>query len=123
MLLDPDIVFLYGVNGDRPNNWYEDPARAALSAVRNRRIYREPVAGSRFSGLVEFPLRLRWMAELMYTGSLRSELRGDFAGTYQDTYGYALNDEEISSALFMEDNLASAGYERFRPGRIRGSTD
>lgn len=112
--LDPDVVFIYGVNDTRPRDWYGDPALAALAAVRERRVYVEPVGGSRMSGPVEFPLRLRWMAEILYPVQLSRTLREEFRKTYAEVYGYTLTDRDLDVALKLTDNERSAGYDRFR---------
>ena len=111
--LDADMVFLYGVNNPSPSAWYAEPAFRSLRAVRNRRVYAEPIGGSRLSGLVELPLKVRWMAELLYPNQMPSRLREDFRKTYCDVYGYRLDDSALDKALRLTENSASGGYERF----------
>jgi iron complex transport system substrate-binding protein len=110
--LDPDMVFLYGVNNPSPSAWYAEPAFRSLRVVRNRRVYAEPIGGSRLSGLVELPLKLRWMAELLYPSGM-PRLREDFRKTYCDVYGFRLDDSALDKALRVTENSVSAGYERF----------
>src|SRR5262249_54355130 len=61
--LDPDVIFLSCCAGIRldPSDLFERPQFASLSAVRTRRVYKEPVGGNRMEGLVEDPLLMRWM--------------------------------------------------------------
>ena len=72
-----------------------------------------PELGQSVSDIIDYPLTLRWMAELLYpdrmTGSFRAQLRR----AYEDVYGYIPSDKEIDAILRTDVNSASIGYTRF----------
>ncbi len=59
------------------------------------------------------PLLQLWMAELLYPNELSETLREQFKATYQEIYHYAISDDDIDKAVFLKENISSAGYERF----------
>lgn len=117
LVLDPDIILLNsGPGDDLPQNIYTRPEWESLRAVRERRVYKMPVysyMNAVINAPVEDPLLLLWMAELFYPDKMPRKLRSEFKETYRNIYQYDISDEEIDSAIFLKENLCSAGYERF----------
>jgi iron complex transport system substrate-binding protein len=98
---------------DTPQTLYADPALQSLKAVRERRVYKQPAGAARMDGLVEWPLLLRWYAELLFPDRLPQTFRDDFKRAYRDAYHYSVSDRELDDMIFMNENRSSAGYLRF----------
>ena len=114
LLIDPDVILLAANPGDHTTMQEVvcRPEFRSLRAMRERRVYKLP-AHTYMNEPVEDPLLLRWMAEVFYPARMPLRLRDEYKETYQEVYGYAISDDEIDGAIFLEENLASAGYERF----------
>ncbi len=113
--LDPDTIFLSccAPLNDNPQTFYSEPVFQALKAVQNRRVYKQPSDGTRMDALVEWPLLLRWYAELLYSCELGRTFRDDFTRAYSQIYGITTSDDELNTILFMNENSLSANYWRF----------
>jgi len=114
MLLDPDGAFVLCdiSEDDCLKNIYSDLRYGAIRAVRNHKLYRVPVY-SFTNYFVEEPLLLRWCAEVLDPDVMPRRLREEYKETYQEVYHYSPSDDEIDKAIYMKENLQSAGYERF----------
>jgi iron complex transport system substrate-binding protein len=116
LALDPDVIFLnaIGLITEEPDTFYRQPVLRSIKAVRNQRIYKLPLAGNRVEGISpDHDLYLEWIAEILYPDRIPARLRNMFKSIYQDVYHYSISDDEIDDALFVKENLASAGAERF----------
>ncbi len=113
--LDPDTIFLSccAPLNDTPQTFYSEPVFLALKAVQDRRVYKQPIGGARMDGAIEWPLLLRWYAELLYPRELDMKFRSDFKRAYDETYGIAVSDGELDDILFLAENSLSANYSRF----------
>lgn len=114
--MDPDVILLPGFGGakDFPDRIYRDRTLRPLAAVRDRRVYKMPAIGDAGpNGLVDAPLLLRWLAEILFPGRLPSRFREAFRRTYQSVYRYPVTDAQIDRAIFLVENGSSSGYERF----------
>ena len=113
--LDPEVVFLpccRALNDD-PATFYAEPSLQPLTAVQERRVYKEPSGAARMDGIVEWPLLLRWCAELLYPTKLGSNFRDDFRHAYAKTFGVLVSDKDLDDMLFLRENSMSADYSRF----------
>jgi iron complex transport system substrate-binding protein len=120
--LNPDVIFLDGTSGAArgPKFMYDQLQWQTLSAVRNRRVYTQPMGNARMWGPVEEPLLQLWMAELLYPNEMTKTFRKEFKAAYQEVYHYSLSDDEIDRNIFLDANRLSAGYDRFmREGSFR----
>lgn len=116
LLAGPDIILFDQTRGigdqQKVQQFFARPEMQALRAVRERRIYRVP--SEAFSDeIVDGPLMRRWLAEIVYPYAYAPLLREKMRTTYQEIYGYTPTDEDIDTALLIEDNKNSRGYERF----------
>ncbi|QGM44290.1 ABC transporter substrate-binding protein [Methylocystis heyeri] len=113
--LNPQAIFLTccGSPDDLPQKYYESPYFHSLTAVRENRVYKEPKGGARMDGAVEWPLLMRWYAELLVPTSLERKLRGQWQEVYTDFYGFAPDDEELDDMLRNDENAHSLNYGRF----------
>ncbi|MDR3763915.1 MAG: ABC transporter substrate-binding protein [Acidobacteriota bacterium] len=116
LLLDPNVMMSpYASSHDvSPRDIYNMPECSVLRAVKERRVYELP-QHSYTNDAIEDPLLLAWMAEIFHP-ELPRQLRGVYRAAYQQIYGFALSEDDIDRAIFFNENLPSAGYERFRRG-------
>lgn len=114
LAINPDVIFLTccAPIADTPESLFDMPALQSVNAIRTRRVYKEPIGGARMDGLIEWPLILRWFAELLYP-ELPHSFRADFKNTYQRTYGFSMSDQELDQLIFMKENCHSSNYDRF----------
>ncbi len=118
--LDPDVILLSDLAGSEsgPQEFFDNPVFASLSAVRTRSIYKMPAVGSHMEGIIpDRSIYLGWLAEILDSPKQPSNLRTLFKDTYARFYGVDLAADQIDAALFLNENRYSAGYERF--GRSR----
>jgi iron complex transport system substrate-binding protein len=114
---DPDVILFefQEPNHDAPtalNDILSRPGFQSLRAVRDRRIYKVPqhnITNEPFEDL----LVLTWMAEVFYPNVMPHRLREEYKQDYWDVYHYAISDDEIDKAIYLDDNRQSAGYKRF----------
>ncbi len=119
-VLDPDVIFLPSYLGNTrlaPSDLYADPRLEPISAVRRRQVYRMPSGTARMDGPIEAPLLAQWMAELINPAARpRQPLRAAIRDAYRTAFGYEASDDDIDRMLRIDDNRASAGYQRFACG-------
>jgi iron complex transport system substrate-binding protein len=114
LAINPDVIFLAccASIADTPQSLFDTPALRSVKAIKNRRVYKEPIGGARMDGLIEWPLLLRWYTELLYP-ELSHSFRADFKSAYRQTYGFLLSDRELNQIIFMKENISSLNYDRF----------
>jgi iron complex transport system substrate-binding protein len=115
LALDPDAILLDSPRNDPTDNTptaiYAIPQMQALRAVRARRVYEVP-AGAFQGELVDEPLMMEWLLEILRPTRVRPMLRSMLRQTYCQVYGYRLSEDQIDQALLLDANGSSAGYER-----------
>lgn len=112
LIWDPDVIFLdccYG-NHTPPAFFYDDPRFAGMSAVHNRRIYVAPAGVARMENMLEWPLLVSWLAEVLYPGHMAHTVRSDLARLYQEHYGFRPTPLELDTMLAIAENAASRDY-------------
>lgn len=113
--LAPDVIILAGfADGNTVRTIQDDPALRGLPAVRAGRVYRQPTGGARMEGLIEDPLMLQWLAEVIHPETAPRRFRQDLKTAYAEVYGVALSDEAIDQTLHFDENAGASGFDRFR---------
>lgn len=113
LLLDPDVILIdSGSDDDTPAEIYNRPGWRRLHAVGERRIYRIP---NHFDHnlVVEGPFLLQWAAEILYPLQMPRQLRLVFKDSFNYSYSYDFGEGGIDRAIFLDENIISAGYDRF----------
>lgn len=114
LLADPDVI-LFNLNPDdhsTARQFIDQPELRSLRAVREGRAYRVPLH-TLMNELVEDRIILTWMAEVFYPDIMPRRLREEYRETYREVYGYSISEDEIDRAVYLGENLPSAGYKRF----------
>ncbi len=110
---DPDIVLLGNFDEAMPEDVYDAPVWAGLSAVASRQVYKVPLGGYRWDPpSQESPLMWSWLAQLAFPGEA-STLRADVADHYQFLYGMSPTQAQLDRMLWAEVNAESANYAQF----------
>ncbi|MCZ8653972.1 hypothetical protein OM198_17430, partial [Escherichia albertii] len=62
---------------------------------------------------VEDPIRLQWIAEILYPNDIKKQTREVIKHTILMAYAYPISDTEIDNLLNLAENEYSANYSRF----------
>jgi iron complex transport system substrate-binding protein len=119
--LNPEVILYFSSYRDDvpPNKFYAKPEFQSLRAIRNRHVYRVPEYAFT-NPYLEGPLMLDWLAEVLFPDAMPRRLRTEYRETYRDVFHYALSEGEIDKAIYLKENLQSAGYERFAREAAQG---
>lgn len=112
---DPEVILLTAhEHKSRPEDIYNNPVFAGVSAVKNKRVYKVPLGGYRWDPPnQESPLMWKWLTKLVHPGKLDDDLRAEMVEKYRFIYGHDLTDDEIDSILLLDINKAQAAYAQF----------
>lgn len=112
LVWNPDVIILFCCDKTKPEDFYKNPMWSSVAAVRNRRVYKVPAGGSRFSDLIEGPLFSRWLSEILFA-EMPHRLRNDLRQRFRTVYGVNLSDAQLDETLHLRENAKSVGYARF----------
>lgn len=111
---DPETVVLGNFDETTPQEIYEDPLWADVSAVKNRQVYKIPLGGYRWDPpSQESALMWRWLGQIAHPELDWGDLRAEIADWYEFLYDSQVTDAQIDSTLHMELNADSANYDAF----------
>ncbi|WP_257161770.1 ABC transporter substrate-binding protein [Corynebacterium cystitidis] len=109
---DPEIIFLSSFSDTTPDDIYNDPRFADITAVKDKRVYRTPVGMFRWQvPCEEAPLYWHWVAALTYPGEYKVDLPEFMKEKIQWMYNYELEDEDYDLILRTDINNVSANYD------------
>lgn len=112
---NPQVILLGNFDTAMPSDLYKDPRWQSVDAVKNRRVYRMPLGGYRWDPpSQESALAWLWLAGLLQPERSRDDLRAEMRDWFGFLYDHQLTDDEIDGILFVKENAASAGYDRYR---------
>lgn len=80
--------------------------------MRDRRVYRLP-GGDSPGNLLCGPILARWMAEIAHPDRLQPGTRAALRKRIAQEFGYRLSDDQIDTALHVDENRAQPGSGRF----------
>jgi len=114
LLLNPDYLFIinnYLVDLN-PVDIYKNPIFQSLNAVKNKHVYKMPRGGSRMEGLIEFPILLQWLAQIMHPEiTNRIGLREQIIQIFNTDYHYSITDNDLDEMLAIKENTISPLYD------------
>jgi iron complex transport system substrate-binding protein len=112
---NPQVILLGNFDPAMPSDLYSDPRWQGVDAVRDHRVYRVPLGGYRWDPPShESALGWLWLAGLLHPESMQESLRKSIRDWFGFLYNYEPTDEDIDNMLFVKENAASVGYERYR---------
>lgn len=98
---DPDMIIITNFTPVQPedlyNNAIADHDWSTVSAVKNKRVYKMPLASYRtYTPGVDTPMTLEWMAQLAYPELFTDfDVAKDVKDYYQELYHVELTDDQI----------------------------
>jgi len=115
---DPEVILLNGFeSGLSPQDVYDNPLFAGVSAIRNNRVYQVPLGGYRWDPPnQESPLMWMWLAEVLHPDLADYPLRAEIAEAYEWIYGQVPTESQIDGVLRMQANAQARGYQVFAGG-------
>ncbi|MDQ2079823.1 ABC transporter substrate-binding protein [Xanthobacteraceae bacterium Astr-EGSB] len=111
---DPQVIFIGTFDDATPKTLYANPAFAAVSAIRDKRVYKLPHGGYRWDpGNQESHLTWMWAAQLLHPDRVNFDVRAAIAELYPFLYSYSPSQSEIDAVLQLPLNKSMRHYERF----------
>lgn len=115
---NPEVIILGAFDEMTPADVLADPALASVDAVKNGRVYKNPLGGYRWEvPNLESPLMWQWTFDILHPDQGQSDLRTQIADTFDDLYGYAISDDEIDQVLRLDVNSDATDYTATFAGR------
>ncbi len=101
---DPDIIIISSFSPAMPDDLYSNKFSgqnwSELKAIKNRRVYKEPVGVYRWyppSG--DVPLMLKWMATVQYPELFSYEMTEEIIAYYKEFYNFELSIDQAAKIL------------------------
>jgi len=112
---DPEVILLNGFEKKlSPQDVYDNPLFADLSAVKSRRVYKMPLGGYRWDPPnQESPLSWLWLSMVLHPDRFDWPLAEMINERYQFIYGQGVNDEQVAKILRVKMNGDAANYQQF----------
>lgn len=112
---DPEVIFLNNFEPKlSPEDLYNNPVLAGVSAIKNRRVYKAPLGGYRWDPPnQESPLMWKWLAMVFYPDRFKWDLREELKEKYAFLYNYQVSEDEIDAIFRMKMHEGSVHYDQF----------
>lgn len=112
---NPDVIILGEFDDLSPADLYGNPALATVDAIRNKRVYKNPLGGYRWEvPCAESPMMWWWMLEVLHPGKVPQRMRDIITEEFSYLYGYTVTAAQIDQILRFDVNSGSAHYDVFR---------
>ena len=114
---DPEVILLNGFEAKlSPEDVYNNPLLADVSAVKNRRVYKMPLGGYRWDPPnQESPLTWLWLSMVLHPETFDWGLTERIDTNYKSIYGQGINETDVENILRFDMNATAADYEIFSP--------
>ncbi|MDU8944329.1 ABC transporter substrate-binding protein [Ovoidimarina sediminis] len=115
---DPEVILLNGFEAKlSPQDVYDNPLLADVSAVKNRRVYKMPLGGYRWDPPnQESPLTWLWLSMVLHPDKFDWDLNDRINRNYEFIYGQGVTDEDVRNILRFDMNADAAHYDIFADG-------
>ncbi|OOG70885.1 iron ABC transporter substrate-binding protein [Sinorhizobium sp. A49] len=102
LVWNPDIIIIPAYADDlNPKDFFDNPVLASLKAVKDKRVYKQPVF-ARTPDAPEIFLTSEWLAAIAHGTDFAPEFKKQIGDNYKLIYGAALSDEQVKSILETE---------------------
>lgn len=114
---DPEVILLNGFEAKlTPQDVYDNPLFADLSAVKNRKVYKMPLGGYRWDPPnQESPLTWLWLSMVLHPERFDWGIADRIDKNYQFIYGQGVSADDVTNILRFDVNAEAANYGIFRP--------
>lgn len=108
---DPEVIFMSTFMPDTPDAFYNDPALANVSAVKNKRVYKTPYGMFHWHvPCAESPLMWQWAAQVFHPEAFGADMAQVTKEGMKYLYNYEMTDEDLAVVLQAKANAQSAEY-------------
>ena len=116
---NPEVILLNGFEKKlSPQDVYDNPLFADLSAVKNRRVYKMPLGGYRWDPPnQESPLTWLWLSMVLHPDRFDWDMPRRMDDNYKVMYGQGVSSEDVKKILRFTMNEDAANYEIFSPDK------
>lgn len=110
LVWNPDIIIIPAYADDlNPKDFFDNPVLASLKAVKDKRVYKQPVF-ARTPDAPEIFLTSEWLAAIAHGADFAPAFKAQIGETYKLIYGAALSGEQVQSILESERNAPANKY-------------
>lgn len=110
LVWNPDIIVIPAYATDlNPQNLFDNPLFANLKAVKEKRVYKQPVF-ARTPDAPEIFLTSEWLAAVAHGADYAPDFKKQILDVYQLIYGAKLTDEQLKSILESQSNAPADKY-------------
>ena len=115
---DPEVILLNGFEAKlSPQDVYNNPLLADVSAIKNRRVYKMPLGGYRWDPPnQESPLTWLWLSMILHPEKFNWDMNARIKSNYQFMYGQDVSIDDIKNILRFDMNADAAHYDMFLKG-------
>ncbi|EJT02380.1 ABC transporter substrate-binding protein [Rhizobium sp. CCGE 510] len=113
LVWNPDIIIIPAYATDlNPKDFFDNPVLANLKAVKEKRVYKQPVF-ARTPDAPEIFLTSEWLAAVAHGADFAPDFRKQIRDVYKLIYGAALTDDQLKAILESESNAPADKYVQF----------
>jgi iron complex transport system substrate-binding protein len=110
LVWNPDIIIIPAYATDlSPEDFFKNPVLANLKAVKDKRVYKQPVF-ARTPDAPEIFLTSEWLAAVAHGADYAPDFKKQILDVYQLIYGAKLTDEQVKSILESGSNAPADKY-------------
>lgn len=110
LVWNPDIIIIPAYASDlNPKDFFDNPVLASLKAVKEKRVYKQPVF-ARTPDAPEIFLTSEWLAAIAHGIDYAPDFQKQILDTYALIYGAKLTDAQLKAILESESNAPANKY-------------
>ena len=110
LVWNPDIIVIPAYADDlAPKDFFDNPVLANLKAVKDKRVYKQPVF-ARTPDAPEIFLTSQWLAAIAHGADYAPDFRKQIASVYELLYGAKLTEDQVKAILESESNAPAEKY-------------
>ncbi|WOS62835.1 ABC transporter substrate-binding protein [Sinorhizobium fredii] len=115
LIWNPDIIIIPAYATDlNPENFFDNPVLASLKAVKEKRVYKQPVF-ARTPDAPEIFLTSEWLAAIAHGADFAPDFKKQILDSYKLIYGAELTTDQVEAILKSASNATANKYaELFR---------
>ncbi|KSV78462.1 ABC transporter substrate-binding protein [Ensifer sp. ENS07] len=110
LVWNPDIIIIPAYATDlNPKDFFNNPVLASLKAVKEKRVYKQPVF-ARTPDAPEIFLTSEWLAAVAHGADFAPTFKKQILDNYKLIYGAELKDDQVAAILETESNAPASKY-------------
>lgn len=110
LVWNPDIIVIPAYATDlNPQTFFDNPVLASLKAVKDKRVYKQPVF-ARTPDAPEIFLTSAWLAAIAHGADFAPDFKNKITDTYKVIYGAELSDNQLTAILESDSNAQAMNY-------------